>query len=461
MANANTNLLSVGSSKTAAATTKSSTRYKTAAPVDRKDNFNSHLDKANAKANQDQQIDKVVEEAKNAQTPIQGQKNKPQDAPQEEKLETPPENVSEEVKEVSDVDEGQENPAIFSYLFSGSTETLLTVKDSEVEQEGNLMTILPTQTSDAKSQTMLDLLGGKTWTSADVTSEFQNLNQQPQNPIQPQVEDIQLPTNLNQQSQNPIQPQVQNQQSQPTTQNLADMLGVNVQLEDGQQIAPTAPTQQFAQQFEQNNSQSNSQNFAQNLNQSTAPEIQQTTSQAAEGGETFVANFAQANNTPQPVQQDVQVQSPEVAQNVRDDFNVRGQIVEQARLIRNAQSTEMVINLKPEHLGELTLRISVSHSGTLNANFYSDNAQVRAVIENSLVQLKQELSNAGLKVEDVQVYSGLSDGGLTGQGQSAWQQNQQQKNSNRRIDFSAFEEDADLAQPVAETETSDGVDYKV
>ena len=282
-----------------------------------------------------------------------------------------------------------------------------------------------------------------------------------QNPIQPQVEDIQLPTNLNQQSQNPIQPQVQNQQSQPTTQNLADMLGVNVQLEDGQQIAPTAPTQQFAQQFEQNNSQSNSQNFAQNLNQSTAPEIQQTTSQAAEGGETFVANFAQANNTPQPVQQDVQVQSPEVAQNVRDDFNVRGQIVEQARLIRNAQSTEMVINLKPEHLGELTLRISVSHSGTLNANFYSDNAQVRAVIENSLVQLKQELSNAGLKVEDVQVYSGLSDGGLTGQGQSAWQQNQQQKNSNRRIDFSAFEEDADLAQPVAETETSDGVDYKV
>ena len=138
------------------------------------------------------------------------------------------------------------------------------------------------------------------------------------------------------------------------------------------------------------------------------------------------------------------------------------QIVEQARLIRNAQNTEMVINLKPEHLGELTLRISVNHSGTLNANFYSDNAQVRAIIENSLVQLRQELSNAGLKVENVQVYAGLSDGGLSnGQGQAAWQQNQQQRNSNRRIDFSAFEDEADATQLVNESETADGVDYKV
>ena len=184
--------------------------------------------------------------------------------------------------------------------------------------------------------------------------------------------------------------------------------------------------------------------------------------QVADGGENFAANFTQANNISQPVEQSTQVQNPEVAANVREDFNIPTQIVEQARLIRSAQNTEMVINLKPEHLGELTLRITLSHSGALTANFYSDNAQVRAIIDNSLVQLKQELSNAGIKVEDVQVYAGLSDGGLSnGQGNAAWQQNQQQRNSNRKIDFSVFEDEVDATQPVNETETSDGVDYKV
>ena len=54
MANANTNLISVGSSKNVAVNSQSSSKYKTAAPVDRKDNFNSHLDKAQAQVNQNQ-----------------------------------------------------------------------------------------------------------------------------------------------------------------------------------------------------------------------------------------------------------------------------------------------------------------------------------------------------------------------------------------------------------------------
>ena len=122
----------------------------------------------------------------------------------------------------------------------------------------------------------------------------------------------------------------------------------------------------------------------------------------------------------------------------------------------------MVIKLNPEHLGELTLRISVSQNGAVNASFHSDNAQVRTIIENSLVQLRQELNNAGLKVENVQVYAGLSDGGLmNGQGGQAWQQNRRQGQGNRRINFDALERDADLAAPVNESSATDGVDYSV
>ncbi len=147
----------------------------------------------------------------------------------------------------------------------------------------------------------------------------------------------------------------------------------------------------------------------------------------------------------------------------QDDFDVPAQIVRQARLIRTAENSEMVIKLNPEHLGELTLRVSVSSSGAINASFHSDNAQVRTIIENSLVQLRHDLNNAGLKVENVQVYAGLSDGGglMNGQGGQAWQQNRRQSSGNRRINFDSLERDADSTAPVNEAQSADGVDYSV
>ena len=121
----------------------------------------------------------------------------------------------------------------------------------------------------------------------------------------------------------------------------------------------------------------------------------------------------------------------------------------------------MVIKLNPEHLGELTLKVSVSANGAVNASFHSDNAQVRTIIENSLVQLRQELSNVGLKVEHVDVYAGLSDGGLmNGQGGQAWQQNRQQRQGNRRLDMDVLERDIETTAPVNES-TTEGVDYSV
>ena len=92
------------------------------------------------------------------------------------------------------------------------------------------------------------------------------------------------------------------------------------------------------------------------------------------------------------------------------DFDIPGQIVEQARLIRSSENTEMVIRLKPEHLGELTLKVSVSENGAVTASFHSDNAQVRAIIENSLVQLRQELMRKVLAHDGVlQVHGFYAD----------------------------------------------------
>ena len=129
----------------------------------------------------------------------------------------------------------------------------------------------------------------------------------------------------------------------------------------------------------------------------------------------------------------------------------------------------MVIKLNPEHLGELTLKVSVTQNGSVNASFHSDNAQVRAVIENSLVQLRQELNNQGLKVDSVEVYAGLADGQLPQeQGQQAWQ-NQQGGNANRihniTMDADSYGEESDQLAAAAMQEASqsnaEGVDYRI
>jgi flagellar hook-length control protein FliK len=154
-------------------------------------------------------------------------------------------------------------------------------------------------------------------------------------------------------------------------------------------------------------------------------------------------------------------------QNRQDDFDVPRQIVEQARLLRRGEDTQMVIKLHPDHLGELTLKVSVSANGAVNASFHSDNAQVRTIIENTLVQLKQELNNQGLKVDNVDVYAGLTDGQLPqGEGQQAWQQNQRQ-NSNTGIrntgnvdDYGEETENIAVSAQSA-ADVADGVDYRV
>ena len=159
-------------------------------------------------------------------------------------------------------------------------------------------------------------------------------------------------------------------------------------------------------------------------------------------------------------------------QRPQPDYEIPRQIVEQARLLRTLSDTQMVIRLKPAHLGELTLRVAVSSDGAVQASFHSDNAQVRSVIENSLVQLRQELNNQGLKVDRVGVYTGLADGQMPqGQGQEAWQQNDGSRGNTTRVygrgDAADYEDGAEGILPAHSAAepggvmTADTVDYRV
>ena len=151
------------------------------------------------------------------------------------------------------------------------------------------------------------------------------------------------------------------------------------------------------------------------------------------------------------------------------DYEVAKQIVEQARLLRMPEQTEMVIRLKPEHLGELTLKVSVAASGAVNATFHTDNASVRAIIETSMIQLKHELQAQGLKVDNVGVYAGLGDNSLMNGQQDAnarYAQHSGQGSSlgrDAQQTLASFEEEQQALTANAQQDVlaQDGVDYRI
>lgn len=190
-----------------------------------------------------------------------------------------------------------------------------------------------------------------------------------------------------------------------------------------------------------------------------AEAVTQSHSSTPEAG---VSAFQQAVQTSISGTQD----ASQAQQTTRTDYQIPQQIVDQARLIRRGEDTQMVIHLKPEHLGNLTLKVSVSADGSVNASFHSDNAQVRTIIENSLSQLRTELNNQGIKVDHVEVYAGLADGGLP---QQSGQQGQQQGSGQHAMrstqeSTDAFADEQDLQAALAQQTdavSSTSVDYRV
>ena len=52
------------------------------------------------------------------------------------------------------------------------------------------------------------------------------------------------------------------------------------------------------------------------------------------------------------------------------DYDIHTQIIDKAKLIKNNEDTQMIIKLKPEHLGDLTLKVIVE-KGVVSASFHS------------------------------------------------------------------------------------------
>lgn len=84
---------------------------------------------------------------------------------------------------------------------------------------------------------------------------------------------------------------------------------------------------------------------------------------------------------------------------------VINQVVEQAKVVLGQDKSEMVIHLKPDHLGKLELKV-VTEQGIVAAKFVAENNQVKEIIEANMQLLKDALEKQGLSIDNVSVQVG-------------------------------------------------------
>lgn len=81
------------------------------------------------------------------------------------------------------------------------------------------------------------------------------------------------------------------------------------------------------------------------------------------------------------------------------------QVIEKAKVILTGDKSEMVMDLKPESLGKLSLKVVTEH-GIVQAKFVAENQQVKQVLEANMQILKDSLEKQGLSVQGFSVSVG-------------------------------------------------------
>ena len=82
--------------------------------------------------------------------------------------------------------------------------------------------------------------------------------------------------------------------------------------------------------------------------------------------------------------------------------DIMEQFVEHTKVTLSAEITKMEMQLNPEHLGKVYLEIT-ENQGSVTAKIQTQNAIVKEALEMQIADLKQNLSQAGVKVDAIEV----------------------------------------------------------
>lgn len=152
-------------------------------------------------------------------------------------------------------------------------------------------------------------------------------------------------------------------------------------------------------------------------------------------------------------------QAVESAAGTHETYGVSGQeiinqITEYIKVVVNADTTELELQLSPESLGNVKVQIA-SRAGVLTATFITENEAVKAVLEAQMIQLKESFEQQGLKVESVEVNveARSFERSLDQQGQEQQSLEEADKRTSRRISLSGLE---GMEEEILSEELSEG-----
>lgn len=113
------------------------------------------------------------------------------------------------------------------------------------------------------------------------------------------------------------------------------------------------------------------------------------------------------------------------------------QVVEQIKVKVNADTSSMEVQLNPESLGKVNLTV-VAREGHITAQFVTENELARQALEGQVQQLRENLGEQGLKVDEVEVTVSNFDFSHSNQAnaeEQRQQQSQEQKRVNRNLNL--------------------------
>ena len=108
-----------------------------------------------------------------------------------------------------------------------------------------------------------------------------------------------------------------------------------------------------------------------------------------------------------------------------DKTEVLAQLVKKAELLVGKTNSEMIMQLDPENLGKVTLKIAVER-GNVTATFLAENQQVKALIESNTGSLREMLQEKGMNISAINVSVNQHSGE-----NSNWQNHNRERNFSR------------------------------
>ena len=147
--------------------------------------------------------------------------------------------------------------------------------------------------------------------------------------------------------------------------------------------------------------------------------------------------------------------------------NIMRQIMDHMNIRLTAETTELDMQLQPETLGTLQIKISAKE-GIMTAQFTTASETVKGVLESQMIQLQQQLEQQNIKVEaiEVTVQSHAFESALEKGNEHQASEEETKKNRTRRIDLLSLDGTTELEseeQLLAEMMEANGntVDYLV